>query len=78
VGQNLSKAVWRHNTTVSRATNRTPFRFLFRAEEVQSEEIKHQSLRIATEASPCPIKVEDKDSVELDRLKAVANLQKYQ
>jgi hypothetical protein len=31
-----------------------------------------------TEASPCPIKAEEKDLLESNRLKAVTNLQKYQ
>jgi hypothetical protein len=40
----MPRAVWSHNTTVSRATNFTPFRLLFRAEAVLPEEIKHRSL----------------------------------
>jgi hypothetical protein len=37
----LPKVVWSHNTTVSRATNFTPFHLLFRAKTVLPEEIKH-------------------------------------
>jgi hypothetical protein len=51
---------------------------LFGAEAILPEEIKHQSLRTTMEASPCPNKAENKDLLELDRLKVVANLQKYQ
>jgi hypothetical protein len=55
-----------------------PIRLLFRAEAVLPEEIKHQSLRTTAEAPPCPNKAEEKDLLELERLKAVTNLQKYQ
>jgi hypothetical protein len=65
----MPRAVWSHNTMVYRATNFTPFRLLFGAEAVLPEEIKHQSLRTTTEAPPC---------LELERLKAIVNLQKYQ
>jgi hypothetical protein len=62
----MTRAVWSHNITVCRATNFTPFRLLF--------EIKHQSLRTTAEVSPCPNEAEEKDLLESDRLKAVANL----
>jgi hypothetical protein len=42
------------------------------------EEIKHQSLRTATETVLCPNEVEEKDLLVLDKLKAVVNLEKYQ
>jgi hypothetical protein len=42
------------------------------------EEIKHKSSRTMAEASPCPTEAEDKDLLELGRLKVVANQQKYQ
>jgi hypothetical protein len=74
----MPRPVWSHNTTVCKATNLTPFRLLFRAEAVLPEEIKHKSLRIATEAPSCPSEAEEKDLLESDRLKAVANLQNYQ
>jgi hypothetical protein len=74
----MPKAVWNHNTMVSRATNFTPFRLLLGAEAVLPEEIKHRSLWTAVEAPPCPNEDEEKDLLELDRLKTVANLQKYQ
>jgi hypothetical protein len=72
----MLKIVWSHNTTVSRATNFTPFRLLFRAETVLPEEIKH--LRTTIEVPPCPNDAKDKDLLELDMLKVVVNLQKYQ
>jgi hypothetical protein len=62
--------------TVCRATNFTPFLLLLGAEEVLSEEMKHRSLRTSTEVPPCPTEAEDKDLLEPDRLKVVANLQK--
>jgi hypothetical protein len=74
----MPRAVWSHNTTICRATNFTPFRLLFGAEVVLPKEIKHQSLRKMEEASTCPSEVVEKGLLESDRLKAVANLQKYQ
>jgi hypothetical protein len=70
----MPRAVWSHNTTVCRATNFTPFRLLFGAETLLPEEIKHQSLRTTAEAPPCPNEAEEKDLLELERLKAVTNL----
>jgi hypothetical protein len=64
----MPRVVWSHNITVCRATNFTPFRVVFGAEAVLPEEVKHQSLRTTVE----------KDLLESERLKAVANLQKYQ
>jgi hypothetical protein len=72
----MPRAVWSHNTTICRA-NFTPFRLLFGAEVVLPEESKHQSLRTTVEVPPCPSEVE-KDLLELERLKVVENLQKYQ
>jgi hypothetical protein len=74
----MPRAVWSHNATVCRATNFTPFQLLFKAEAVLPKEVKHQSLRTIAEASPCPSEVEEKDLLEANRLKAVANMQKYQ
>jgi hypothetical protein len=70
----MPRAVWSHNTMVSRATNFTPFRLLFGAEVVLPEEMKHQSLCTTTEAPPCPSEAEEKDLMESERLKAVTNL----
>jgi hypothetical protein len=70
----MPTAVWSHNTIVCRATNFTPFRLCFGAEAVLPEEIKQQSLRTTTEASPCPSEAEKKDLMESDRLKVVINL----
>jgi hypothetical protein len=63
----MPKAVWSHNTSVCRARNFTPFKLMFGAEAIMPEEIKHQSTR--TRAG---------DLLELDRLKAIENLEKYQ
>jgi hypothetical protein len=57
------------------ATNFTPFMLLLGA-EVLSEEMKHRSLRTSMEVPPCPTEAKDKDLLEPDRLKVVANLQK--
>jgi hypothetical protein len=51
---------------------------MYGAEAMLPEEIKHQSLCAAVESAPCPSEAEEKDLLEPDRLKAVANLEKYQ
>jgi hypothetical protein len=73
----MPTTVWSHNTTVCRATNFTPFRLMYGAEAMLPEEIKHRSLRTATETVPCPNEVEEKDLIKSDRLKVVVNLEKY-
>jgi hypothetical protein len=70
----MPRAIWSHNTMVCKATNFTPFRLLFRVEAVLPEEIKHQSLCTTAEAPPCPSEAEEKDLLELERLKPVTNL----
>jgi hypothetical protein len=70
----MPRAVWSHNTTVCRATNFTLFQLLFRAEAVLPKEIKYQSLCTTVEVSPCPTEAEEKDLLESNRLKAIANL----
>jgi hypothetical protein len=50
---------------------------LFGAETVLLEEIKHKSLRTIAEAPSCLSEAGEKDLLESERLKAVANLQKY-
>jgi hypothetical protein len=74
----MPQAVWSHNTTVCRATNFSPLRPMYGAEALLHEEVKHQSLRTTTATPACPSEAEEKDLLELDRLKAMANLQKYQ
>jgi hypothetical protein len=49
---------------------------MYGAEPVLPEEIKHWSLWTAIETTVCPNEAEEKDLLESDRLKAVANLQK--
>jgi hypothetical protein len=45
---------------------------------VLPKEIKYQSLRTIGEVSPCPSEDEEKYLLESNRIKVVANLQKYQ
>jgi hypothetical protein len=52
------------NTTIYRATNFTPFQMLYRSEAVLLEEIKDQSLQIATEVPPRPSEAKEKDLLE--------------
>jgi hypothetical protein len=74
----MPQVVWSHNIIVCRATNFMSFRLMYGAEVVLPKEVKHRSLRTMTGAPVCPIKAEEKDLLESDRLKAIANLQKYQ
>jgi hypothetical protein len=76
--EELSRAVWSHNTSVSRATNFTPFKLLYELEPVTSEEIKFWSARTRLEAIYSPTEAESKDLVEPERMKVVVNLQAYQ
>jgi hypothetical protein len=51
-----------------------PFWLMYGAEVVLPEEVKHQSLRTMTEAPVCPSEAKEKDLLESDKLKVVANL----
>jgi hypothetical protein len=75
----LTKVIWSHNTTVSRATSFTPFRLLFGTEAMTPEEIKNESMRVqkAKEIEEIDIKVE-KDMIEITILEAAENIEKYQ
>jgi hypothetical protein len=73
----MPTAIWSHNTTVCRATNFTQFRLMYGDEAVLPVEIKQRSLRTTTETPACPNEAEEKDLLESDRLKAIANMQKY-
>jgi len=51
--EEMTKVVWSHKTTASRATGFTPFKLLYGEEAVMPEELKFQSLRIkVAEATP--------------------------
>jgi hypothetical protein len=75
----LSKVIWTHNTTVSRATGFTPFRLLFGTEAMTPEKIKNESMRVlkGKEIEEIDQKVE-KDMIELTILGAAENIGKYQ
>jgi transposase InsO family protein len=75
----LSKVIWSHNTTVSRATGFTPFHLLFGTEAMTPEGIKNESMRVlkAKEIEEVDQKVE-KDMIELTILEAAENIEKYQ
>jgi hypothetical protein len=51
---------------------------MYGAEAVLLEEVKHRSLRTTMATLACPSKAEEKDLLESNRLKVLANLQKYQ
>jgi hypothetical protein len=59
--EEVPKAVWSHNTSVSRATNFTSLKLLFSKEVVMLEEIKFKNA----------IEAESKDLLESDRIKRV-------
>jgi hypothetical protein len=75
----LTKVIWSHDTTVSRATGFTPFRLLFDTETMTPEEIKNENMRVlkAKEIEEDDKKVE-KDMIELTILEAAGNIEKYQ
>jgi hypothetical protein len=72
----MPQIVWSHNTIVCRATNFTLFWLMYRAEAILLEEVKHRSLGTETTTPACPCEDKEKDLLESDKLKAVANLQK--
>jgi hypothetical protein len=61
------------NGVVERANS-----LMYEVEAVVLEEVKHRSLRTAIGTPACPSEAKEKDLLESDRLKVVANLQKYQ
>jgi hypothetical protein len=72
----MPTTVWSHNTIVCRAMNFTCFRLMYDTEAMLPVEIKHWSLRMATETVPCPNEAEEKGFLESDRLKVVVFLEK--
>jgi hypothetical protein len=76
--EELPRAVWSHNTSISRATKFTPFKLLYGEGPVTLGEIKLHSARTRTEAIYSPNEAESKDLFEAKCMKAVENLQAYQ
>jgi hypothetical protein len=72
----LSRVIWAHNTTKSRATKFMLFRLLYGAEAMCPEELANESARVLVGCSRENEEV-DKDLVEIDRLDAASNLLKY-
>jgi hypothetical protein len=73
----MPRAIFSHNTMVRRATNFTTFPIIVRSRSGAPEEIKHWRLHTTVEVPPCPNKAEEKDFLESNMLKVIANLQKY-
>ena len=67
----LPKLVWAHNTTVSRSTNFTPFKLLYREEAMTLEEIKFQGPRTNVQIIEEEERVTSKDLLEEERMKAI-------
>jgi hypothetical protein len=75
--EELPRAVWSHNTSISRVMKFTPFKLLYGEEPLTLEEIKLRSARTRAEAIHNPTKTESKDLLEPECMKAVENLQSY-
>jgi hypothetical protein len=73
----LPRVVWSHTTSVCRATKFTPFTLLYGEEPVTPEDIKLCSARTKAEALNNPTEAESKDLLDVERMKAVKNLQSY-
>jgi hypothetical protein len=58
--EELSRAVWSHNSFIYRAMKFTPFKLLYGEEPVTPEEIKLCSARTKTEATYSPSEAESK------------------
>jgi hypothetical protein len=74
----LVKAVWNHNTVVSRSIGFTPFKLLFGDEAITPEEVIIGSIRTlasAEDEESCKI---TKDTIEGTRLQAIDHINKYQ
>jgi hypothetical protein len=74
----LIKVVWSHNTTISRSTSFTPFKFLFGDEDIIPEQAKAGSIRTTILAEDEANYHVAKDTIEGTRLQAVENINKYQ
>lgn len=75
--EELPRVIWSHNTSVSRATNFSPFRLLYSEEAMMPEEIKLGSLR--TEANPEGKDMEPTiDTAQELRTQAIVNSEAYQ
>jgi ribonuclease HI len=74
----LIKVLWSHNTTMSRSTGFTPFKFLFGDEAITPKEAKAGSIRTVASAEDEADYSVAKDAIEGIRLQAVENINKYQ
>jgi hypothetical protein len=72
------RVVWSHNTSIWRATKFSPFKLLYGEEQVTPEEIKLRNARTKLKVVYDPTEAKSKDMLELERMKAVENLQCYQ
>jgi hypothetical protein len=72
----LPKVIWSHNTVASRTTKFSPFKLLYGEEATTPEEIKFHSWRI--EENPHEDLAITIDIIEMVKLQAAANLNKYQ
>jgi hypothetical protein len=76
--EELIKVVWSHNTTVSRSTSFTPFKFLFGDEEITPEEAKAGSIRTIASVEDEANSQITKDTIEGTRLQDIEHINKYQ
>jgi BRCT domain type II-containing protein len=76
--EELVKAVWSHNTVISRSTVFTPFKLLFGDEAITPEEARTGSIRTLAsieDEDACKI---TKDTIKGVRLQAIDHINKYQ
>ena len=71
----LPKVIWSYNTSECMATKFTPFKFLYGAEAMTPEDLKHRSLKSQRNNIEPSMEA---DLMELDILQASQNLSKYQ
>jgi hypothetical protein len=76
--EELSRAVWIHNTSICKAMKFTSFKLLYGKEPVTLEVINLRNARTNMEVVYSPTEAESKDMLESEHMKAIDNLQSYQ
>ena len=74
----LPKVVCALNTSESRSTKYNPFKLMYGAKAMTPEKVKHRGPRTLEGAIQEPNEASCKDLVEIDKLQAVHNIEKYQ
>ena len=74
----LPKVIWAHNIAISRSTNFTPFKLSYGEKAMTPEEIKFEGPRTNVQIMEEEEQITSKDLLEVERMKAIQNLKKYQ